>query len=249
MKALFKRKLLHFDLNRPKINLTILERSIKMKKIWLILGSIILIAGGIYYALLIRVEQQVQDNYITELRKQAKHPKVITVKDSMSVGHIAIFGHHSSGKVTFMNRLIGYSKTSTPIVLIFTDTKHPSKKPLMLAKNWQYYDTLTLRLPPSTYLVDVYSPFNKNNSFYNTAKSEIVKIEDNRNSLHTLSYKRFKNPDYDTIHDEFEYLKQNQNNLAPESISYQKLKKSYLSWLNNYHKLPYSDRVKLAKIL
>ena len=229
--------------------MTILERSIKMKKIWLILGSIILIIGGIYYALLVREEQQVQNNYITELRKQAKHPKVITIKDSTSVGHIAIFGYHNLGKATFMNRLVGYSKTSTPIVLIFTDIKHPNKKPLMLAKQWQRYDTLTLQLPPSTYLVDVYSPFNKNNSFYNTAKSKIVEVEDNRNSLHTLSYGRFKNPDYDTIHDEFEYIKQNQNNLDSKSISYQKLKKSYLIWLNNYHKLPYSDRAKLAKIL
>lgn len=226
-----------------------LERSIKMKKFWLILGSIILIAGGTYYAWLIRVEQQVQDNYVTEVKKRAKRHNVVTIKDSMGVGHIAIFNHRNLGKATFMNHLTGYSRTSTPIVLVFTDLKHPDKKPLMLAKNWQQYDTLTSQLPPSTYLVDVYSPFNKNNSFYNTAKSEIVKVEDNYNSLHTLSYKRFKNPDYDTIHDEFEYLKQNQNNLAPESISYHELRKNYLSWLKNYHKLPYSDRAKLAKIL
>ena len=236
-------------MNHPKINLIILERSIKMKKFWLTLGSIILIAGGTYYVWLIRVEQQVQDNYVTELKKQAKHPDVITVKDNVNTGHIAILSHRNLGKVTFMNCLASYSETSTPIVLIFTDLKHPNKKPLMLAKNWPYYATLTLQLPPSTYLVDVYSPFNKNNSFYDTSKSEIVKVKDNYRSLRTLSYKRFKNPDYDTIHDEFEYLKQNQNNLASESIPYQTLRKSYLNWLSNYHKLPYSDRARLSKIL
>lgn len=90
-----------------------------MKKFFLWAGAISLIAGSIYYAWLIRVEQQVQDNYQVAVEKQVKHPKIITIKNNFGLEHLVSLGNKKSGKATFMNRLKGYRNSSTPIVMIF----------------------------------------------------------------------------------------------------------------------------------
>ena len=219
-----------------------------MKKFFLWAGAISLIAGSIYYAWLIRVEQQVQDNYQVAVEKQVKHPKIITIKNNFGLEHLVSLGNKKSGKATFMNRLKGYRNSSTPIVMIFTDLYH-NKTSLMLAKNWKRYNTMSIELPPSTYLVDIYSPLNSDHSFYNTANGKVIKVSNGKESLYTLSYQRFKNPDYDTLRDELECIKQNKSNLTDTSMTYKDLKDSFIYWLRHYHKLSYGDRVKLIRIL